>query len=97
MPVPSITAASTHRSRSHATIALRPLASASKGARLDLRLAGAGRAHTHRDGDLHLVHVKARGARVDDVQGVGHHGFTSRQLRGEGGGGRGRSDWDSHP
>ena len=62
-----------------------------EGARLDLRLAGAGRAHTHRDGDLHLVHVKARGARVDDVQGIGHHGFTSRSFGGKaeaGGAGR---------
>ena len=64
-----------------------------EGARLDLWLAGTGRTQAHRGGDLHLVHVEARGARVDDMQGIGHHGFTSRFVGGKAEAGRGRSDW----
>ena len=53
-----------------------------EGARVDLRLPAPGHAHAHRDGDLHLVHVKARGAGVDDVQRIGHHGLTSHLVGG---------------
>ena len=59
-----------------------------EGPRLDLRRAAAGDADADRCGDLHLVHVEARGAGMDDVQVVGHHDLTSRFVWEEGGGGR---------
>ena len=68
-----------------------------EGARLDLGLASAGRAQAHRGGDLHLVPVEARGARVDDVQGIGHHGLTSRSFVGGRRRRTGPVALDSHP